>query len=342
MENQELAVRDSNLFIAPVVNVQGALQRYQDMKDFIGSILKVDTDYGVIPGTSKPTLLKPGAEKLSTFFGLSTQFVIIEKSEDWTGENHGGEPFFNYWYKCTMTRNSKVVAEGEGSCNSFEKKYRYRSANIKCPTCEQETVIKGKEEYGGGWVCWKNKGGCGAKFKSGDKSIEDQPRGQVKNPDIADIVNTLQKMAQKRAYIAAVLLATNASEYFTQDIEDYIDAYFVPVEPEKKQPAKPKQPTPQNEAPQSPEWFDEPEPSLVDVAVELGGQVKASMSLETAEDMRDSKKRRYGDMTNEELSGYSIGIGKLIAKNGLTPEKLDEYHMKQDAIKVILESRNGK
>ena len=92
------------------------------------------------------------------------------------------------------------------------------------------------------------------------------------------------------------------------------------------------------EKPQSPEWFDEP--SLVDVAVELGGQVKASMSLETAEDMRDSKKRRYGDMTNEELSGYSIGIGKLIAKNGLKPEQLDEYHMKQDAIKVILESRN--
>src|SRR5690606_12733484 len=158
-------------FIAPVVNVQGALQRYQDMKDFIEGILRKDVDFGVIPGTGKPTLLKPGAEKLSTFFGLSTQFEIIEKIEDWTGENHGGEPFFNYWYKCTMTRNGKIVAEGEGSCNSFEKKYRYRSANIKCPSCGAETVIEGKAEFGGGWLCWKKKGGCGAKFKSGDKAI---------------------------------------------------------------------------------------------------------------------------------------------------------------------------
>jgi hypothetical protein len=56
--------------------------------------------------------------------------------------------------------------------------------------------------------------------------------------------------------------------------------------------------------------------------------------------MKDSKGKRYGDMTNDDLSGYSIGIGKLLAKNGLTPEKHDEYQMKLDAIKVILESRN--
>lgn len=315
MEQNQLAVRDGNLFIAPVVDVRGALQRYQDMKDFIEGILRKDVDYGVIPGTGKPTLLKPGAEKLSTFFGLSTQFEIIEKVEDWTGENHGGESFFNYWYKCRMTRNGSVVAEGEGSCNSFEKKYRWRSANVKCPACGNETIIKGKTEYGGGWICFAKKGGCGAKFKDGDPVIEDQPRGQVKNPDIADIVNTLQKMAQKRAYVAAVLLATNASEYFTQDVEDYIEADFVAVEPEHKQ------------------------PSIVETAKELGGVPKASMSLEYAESLTDSKGRKYGDMTNEELSGYSIGIGKLIAKNGLTPKKHDEYLMKQDAIKVILQSR---
>lgn len=35
-----------------------------------------------------------------------------------------------------------------------------------------------------------------------------------------DAVNTIQKMAQKRALIAAVLIAANASEFFTQDVED--------------------------------------------------------------------------------------------------------------------------
>ena len=84
-------------------------------------------------------------------------------------------------------------------------------------------------------------------------------------------------------------------------------------------------------------FFDEP--SLVETAQELGGTVKSSMSLETAENMKDNKGKRYGDMTNDDLSGYSIGIGKLLAKNGLKQEKHDEYQMKMDAIKVILEAR---
>jgi hypothetical protein len=43
---------------------------------------------------------------------------------------------------------------------------------------------------------------------------------RVPNPDGADVVNTIQKMAQKRALVAATLIATSASEFFTQDVED--------------------------------------------------------------------------------------------------------------------------
>jgi hypothetical protein len=43
---------------------------------------------------------------------------------------------------------------------------------------------------------------------------------RVPNPDVADVVNTIQKMAQKRALVAATLIATSASEFFTQDVED--------------------------------------------------------------------------------------------------------------------------
>lgn len=35
-----------------------------------------------------------------------------------------------------------------------------------------------------------------------------------------DVANTLAKMAQKRAYVGAVLMATNTSDFFTQDLED--------------------------------------------------------------------------------------------------------------------------
>ena len=45
----------------------------------------------------------------------------------------------------------------------------------------------------------------------------------IPNADIADVINTVLKIAQKRAYIAATLSATNASEYFTQDLEDFVD-----------------------------------------------------------------------------------------------------------------------
>ena len=43
---------------------------------------------------------------------------------------------------------------------------------------------------------------------------------RVSNEDIPDLINTIQKMAQKRALVAATLIATSASEFFTQDVED--------------------------------------------------------------------------------------------------------------------------
>ena len=44
---------------------------------------------------------------------------------------------------------------------------------------------------------------------------------QIENPDPADQQNTLIKMANKRAFVDAVLKATGASRYFTQDMEDF-------------------------------------------------------------------------------------------------------------------------
>lgn len=43
---------------------------------------------------------------------------------------------------------------------------------------------------------------------------------RVENPDIADVWNTVLKMAKKRAFVDAVKSTTAASDVFTQDIED--------------------------------------------------------------------------------------------------------------------------
>jgi hypothetical protein len=239
-----LAHLDRSQFM-PAMSIELAVERYNTITEFVSRVLRRDVDYGLIPGTDKLTLLKPGAEKLTTFFGLSTRFQLIERIEDWTGADYEGEPFFYYLYRCQLFRGDLLVAEADGSCNSRETKYRYRESQRLCPDCKQAAIIKGKEEYGGGWLCFRKKGGCGAKFPAGDARVEGQPTGRVANPDIADQVNTIQKMGQKRSLIAATLLAVNASEFFTQDMEDmlsYTPATISPIsasDPAEEEPLPP-------------------------------------------------------------------------------------------------------
>lgn len=246
MENEIVL---SNQFLAPAISVKGALQAYQDKKDLIDSIMKPNVDYGIIPGTSKNTLLKAGAEKATSFFGLSARFRDAVVVEDFIGKDHEGEPFFFYRRTCELWRGDYIVASVDGSCNSFEKKYRYRNSDRLCPSCGKSAIIKGKQEYGGGWLCYKNKGGCGAKFGDKDQSIIGQDNGQIKNPDVADLANTILKMADKRALVAATLIATGLSEYFTQDIEDFVTGEFVemekPTQPAKEMIVESEQPAPQ-------------------------------------------------------------------------------------------------
>ena len=235
-------------FIQPIATLDEINQRFGLMKQFIKSQMVEDVDYGTIPGTgSKPSLLKPGAEKLTTLFGLQTIPELIEKVEDWTGKDHGGEPFFFYHYRMHLMKGDLVVGSADGSCNSWEKKYRYRQSEKTCPECGKETIKRSKYDDKG-WYCFAKIGGCGAKFPFDKPEITSQQTGPVKNPDVADIVNTIAKMAQKRALVAATLVTANASEFFTQDIEDMdfgvvdvVDVNYVDVsKPAPAKKAKPK------------------------------------------------------------------------------------------------------
>lgn len=238
-------------FLAPVVTVKDALLAYQAKKELIEHIFQGPTkenpggvDYGTVPGSSKPTLLKAGAEKATSFFGLAPRFTDAEVINDWTGENHGGEPFFYYRRTCNLYRGSTLIVSVDGSCNSWEKKYRYRGGERVCPSCGKSAIKKSKfpprnKELGStpGWYCFDKAGGCGAEFAANDPAITEQQLGQVKNPDVADLVNTILKMADKRALVAATLIATGLSEYFTQDVEDYIDTTATDI---TTRPAQPK------------------------------------------------------------------------------------------------------
>lgn len=222
--------------LMPALSIQEVAERRNAVVEFTRAAMHEGIDFGIIPNTTKPTLLKPGAEKLCTLFGLAPTFETLDSVKDWTGAEHGGEPLFYFEYKCKLYKNGVLIADGDGSCNSWEKKYRYREAKRLCPDCGQPTIIKGRKEFGGGWLCFKKQGGCGAKFFDGDTAIETQEVGQVSNPDMPDLVNTIKKMAQKRALVCATLLAVNASEFFTQDLEDQIIEASFTVSPEPPAP----------------------------------------------------------------------------------------------------------
>jgi hypothetical protein len=247
----ELSTKDS-VFL-PAMSMEVALARRSAIVEFTRRIMVKDQDFGEIPGTHKPTLLKPGAEKLCNFFGLEPEFTPIAEEIDWTGAQHGGEVFCYARYRCRLLREGRVVGVGEGSCNSFEAKYRYRwVAEEQVPShldrarllrrggqrtlCEFDFAIERAETtgtYGKPAEHWQRfrdaiRSGTARsaeKLTRGGKAVAweldvDMASYRIPNPDVADIVNTIQKMAQKRALVAATLIATSASEFFTQDVED--------------------------------------------------------------------------------------------------------------------------
>jgi len=180
-------------------------RRYTMIRELMNKHVLVEgVDYGTIPNAGdKKVLMKSGAEKLAAFFGLTVELELLDKVEQWDPP-----AFFYYRYKARVTMPDGRIAEGEGSANSREKKYRYRylkereyDSNIHGPAVEIEKTGR----YGPYKVY------------------------QVENPEPYDLVNTIQKMAQKRAYVAGVLLAVGASAFFTQDLEDIEDE---PVTPE--------------------------------------------------------------------------------------------------------------
>ena len=218
---------------------------YNDFVKFSKEILKDGMDYGVIPGVEKPSLFKPGAEKLRFVYGLGVTITMVDKTVDLK------EGIIDYTYKATVTtRANQILSECEGSANSYEPKFRYiwvkeedlpkeinkgelktRDAKIN----EFDFAIQKAEttgQYGKPAEYW-------AKFKdaiangtakeitrktSTGKEMKAWEIGSVLyrigNEDVVGLKNTIMKMAQKRAFVGAIMLATGASEFFTQDVED--------------------------------------------------------------------------------------------------------------------------
>lgn len=173
-------------------------------------IMKKDTHYGVIPGCGdKPTLLKNGAELLCMAFKLAPE-AKVEVADLGNGHRE---------YTVTTTLVSIVtgtpIAAGLGSCSTMESKYRYRNVadfEVTGQPIPKDAKEK-KQEY-------RKKGFAMKKVDGQWEWVRFKDTQKQENPDIADMYNTVLKMASKRSLIDATLKATGGSCEFTQDLED--------------------------------------------------------------------------------------------------------------------------
>lgn len=198
---------------------------YSRLRQVQKELMQDGVHYGMVPGTEKPTLFKPGAEFLCSLYRLvaDVQMTLVEGDGD-------ESPRLRYDAVCYLrvgTLEGAVVAVGHGTANSWEPKYRWRKkrAELTCPACGSAgTLIKGRAEskLKGRWWDGPRDGGCGETFDADDEAITRQPRGSTvtENPDPLGLANTLLKMAEKRAYVDATLRGTATSSLFTQDVDD--------------------------------------------------------------------------------------------------------------------------
>jgi hypothetical protein len=212
------------------IEVQEALANIAAFRKLVHANLEEGVDYGPpFPGSDRPGLLKPGAEKVTKLLKCTATYEVVETVADWQA------PIFAWVMKCRLVRmdTGEIWSEGSGEANSMEGRHRYRNGTRTCPT-----AIEGSEEICGQeirkskrdpeWYCWVKTGGCGATFPIDAPVIVDQQVGKVLNDDIYALRNTILKMAEKRALVSAALAGGRLSDIFTQDVEDMAGGAPVP------------------------------------------------------------------------------------------------------------------
>ena len=115
-----MAQLPNNLAIIDTVEiqqVQATMNKITQFQQVIQKTLHQGHDFGIIPGTDKPTLLKPGAEKILMMMGLQSEFEIVDSTRDFE------KGFFQYQVRCKLLRGNTVITEGLGACNTRERKY---------------------------------------------------------------------------------------------------------------------------------------------------------------------------------------------------------------------------
>jgi hypothetical protein len=225
----------------------------QTLMEIYRRIMQKDTDYGVIPGTPKPTLYQPGAQILRLAAGYG---VEMEHTET---DRNLAIGWISHSFTCRLTNaDGMVVGICEGSANSYEDRYRWRWLS-------ERDLPKGID-----------KDSLVSKKRTG--KFNEYHVYRVENENPAGLDNTLVKIAQKRAFVGAVLMATGASRIFTQDVEDAVedDGVSPEVEAQRPGPRKAKgKPEPKPDKPNT-GLSTEPKSATPDQQAQVGEHMKSA------------------------------------------------------------------
>lgn len=186
-------------------------------QQFFRKVMVEGQDYGIIPGTDKPTLFKAGAEKLCELYGYAPTIKEVREEKD----NETGFARCLVIVSLYKKGTDELVAEGVGEANTMEDKFRWRWVpEWELPPDVNVSGLRHREKTA------KN----GRKYKL----------YRLENESPWSLWNTVLKMAKKRALIDAVLSATRLSGIFTQDAEDleiWIETESVEIDNEGAEPA---------------------------------------------------------------------------------------------------------
>lgn len=167
---------------------QQVLQHAMVVQEVMQAVMKPEVHFGKIPGTDKPSLFQPGADKLLMAFRIATVFDIEDLST---------ADCVRYRVTCRGVHQVSGVELGScvGEASSNEEKYKWRRA-VNDKEFEATPITHRRIKYAKSYEA---------------KQIRTEP---------ADVANTVLKMAEKRAKIGMVLNVTGASDMFGQDLED--------------------------------------------------------------------------------------------------------------------------
>lgn len=122
-----------------VKQIQAAVDKQKKQREVITAFVKdqlvKDIDFGVIPGTSKPTLYKPGQEKIFSLFGLTATCQRDDETLQMLGDIKGLVA-----YKCIVYKNQRPIAEGRGACvvgEGAKNNYAGRDVNTTIKIAEK-------------------------------------------------------------------------------------------------------------------------------------------------------------------------------------------------------------